>query len=67
MIERMANHKSALKKARTDQKRRLRNRNHRAKLRTALKGLRAAVAEGDAETARGLLQPTISLIGLSET
>jgi small subunit ribosomal protein S20 len=63
----MANHKSALKKARTDEKRRLRNRNHRAKLRTALKGLRAAVDAGDAEGARNLLQPTLSLIDHSAT
>ena len=42
----MANHKSALKKARQDRVRRARNRAGRSKLRTALKNYRAGLVHG---------------------
>ncbi|MDH3628699.1 MAG: 30S ribosomal protein S20 [Acidobacteriota bacterium] len=58
----MANHKSALKEHRRNRARRELNRWHRARLRSAVKKLRGAVAEGDAETARGLLTGTLSLL-----
>ncbi len=58
----MANHKSALKEHRQSLRRRLRNRDHRTKMRTAVKKLRAAIAAGDAETARGLLPATLALV-----
>jgi small subunit ribosomal protein S20 len=58
----MATHKSALKEHRRAQARRLRHRHHRARLRTAVKRFRAAVSEGDVDTARGLLSDTISLV-----
>ena len=58
----MANHKSATKEHRQSVARRQRNRFKRARLRTAIKKFRAAVAEGDVERARGLLPETISLL-----
>jgi small subunit ribosomal protein S20 len=58
----MANHKSALKKARQDEERRLRNRGHRSRLRSALKRMRASIDEGNLEAARSLLPATVSLI-----
>lgn len=58
----MANHKSAIKQHRQDLKRRERNRFHRARLRTALKRCRKAIADGDAETAKGMLGTTLSML-----
>lgn len=58
----MANHKSALKKARQDDKRRQRNRSHRARLRTSIKNFRKALEAGDRDAAAALLGPTLSLL-----
>ena len=58
----MANHKSALKQYRQSAKRRLRNRTHRSRMRTAVKKFRLALGAGDAETASGLLLPTLALV-----
>ena len=58
----MANHRSAAKKARQDVRRRLRNRFWRSRMRTQIKKLRAALAEGDGERARALLPETLGLI-----
>lgn len=58
----MANHKSAIKEHRQSEDRRLRNRAHRSRLRRAVKTFRKAIADGDAETARGLLNETLSMI-----
>lgn len=58
----MANNKSALKRIRQDEKRETRNRAARSRMRTAVKKLRSAVADGDAETARGLLGETIAVV-----
>jgi len=58
----MANHKSAAKQARRNETRRLRNRFWRSRMRTQIKKLRKALAAGDADTARGLLDPTLGLI-----
>ena len=57
----MPNHKSAEKRMRQNEKRRLVNRNNRGRLRTGIKKLRAAL-EGDAGTLQTLLPETISLI-----
>ena len=51
----MANHKSAAKQARQNEKRRLRNRWWRARLRTAIKNFRTAVDSGETDKAEGLL------------
>lgn len=48
----MANHKSALKRARQNEKRRARNRHHRSTLRTAIKKFRTLLAGKDAEAAQ---------------
>jgi small subunit ribosomal protein S20 len=58
----MANHKSALKEHRQAVARRQRNRFKRARLRTAIKQFREAVAAGDLDRARGMLPETISLL-----
>jgi len=61
----MANHASALKRNRQNQKRRLLNRMNRQKLRTQVRKLQNAISEGNAEEARQLLPPTYSLIDKS--
>ena len=58
----MANHKSAVKEHRQSLARRDRNRNHRSRMRTAVKKFRLAVAAGDAELAKSLLPATLSLL-----
>ena len=58
----MANHKSAIKRARQDAKRNITNRRNRSRLRTAIKALRAAIDSGDPEAAKALLPQTISVI-----
>lgn len=58
----MANHKSAEKRVRQNEKRRRINRANRSKVRTQIKKLRAALAHHDKEQGAALLKPTISLI-----
>ncbi|MEW6361832.1 MAG: 30S ribosomal protein S20 [Pyrinomonadaceae bacterium] len=58
----MANHKSAEKRVRQNEKRRKINRANRSKVRTQIKKLRAAIAHHDKEQGTALLNPTISLI-----
>lgn len=58
----MANHKSAEKRIRQTEKRRQRNRHKITRMRSAIKNLRAAVAEGDQKAAQELLQPTLSIV-----
>jgi small subunit ribosomal protein S20 len=61
----MANHKSALKRARQNEIQRGRNRAGRTRLRTEIKRFRTAVEKGEIETARGLLSSTLSVIDRS--
>ncbi len=61
----MASHKSALKKYRQDEKRRVCNRQHLSRLRTQIKKFRKAVASGDGKAAKELLPETLSLIDRS--
>jgi small subunit ribosomal protein S20 len=61
----MANHKSAKKRMRQTDRRNEVNRKNRARLRTAIKDLRAALSSGDGASVRGLLPKTISLIDKS--
>jgi len=61
----MANHKSAIKRARQDVRRNIVNRRNRGRLRTAVKALRAAIASGNPEAAQSLLPSTISIIDKS--
>ena len=58
----MPNHKSAEKRMRQNEKRRLVNRGNRGKLRTGIKKLLAALEGGDAGAAKALLPQTVSLI-----
>ena len=61
----MPNHKSAIKRVRQNEKRNLINRGHRARLRTAIKKLRSAIAAHDGATAQQLLSDTVSRIDKS--
>jgi small subunit ribosomal protein S20 len=58
----MASHKSALKKHRQDEKRRVRNRQHASRLRTQIKKFRKVLASGNEKAAQELLPETLSLI-----
>ncbi len=58
----MPNHKSAEKRMRQNEKRRLINRSNRSSLRTSIKKLRAALAGGDSNELQTLLPETISNI-----
>jgi len=57
----MPNHKSAEKRVRQNERRRLVNRSNRTRLRSSIKDLRGAL-NGDAKQAVGLLPKTISEI-----
>ena len=58
----MPNHKSAEKRVRQNERRRLVNRSNRAKLRTSVKNLRSALKGGDASKVGALLPQTVSEI-----
>lgn len=58
----MANHKSAEKRVRQNEKRNAINRSNRSKLRTQVKKLRSAVASSDKALSTELLNPTVSTI-----
>ena len=58
----MANHKSALKRVRQNEKRKEINRSNRSKLRTSIKKLRVAVAGQDKTVSSELLLSSVSLI-----
>jgi small subunit ribosomal protein S20 len=58
----MANHFSALKRARQSEKRTARNRANRSRLRTALRDLREALAKGDKQAAEQTYRQTASAL-----
>ena len=58
----MANHKSALKRARQNEVRRVRNKSYKTSTKKAIKEVRAAVANGSAEEARERLTKAVSII-----
>jgi small subunit ribosomal protein S20 len=58
----VARHASALKQGRQSIKRRARNRQNLSQLKTQVKKLRAAIAGGDAKTAKSLLSDTVGQI-----
>ena len=58
----MQRHASAQKQMRQSQKRRARNRQNLSQLKTQVKKLRAAIAEGNAKTAESLLSSTVGQI-----
>ena len=58
----MANHKSAAKRSRQAQDRRLRNRMNKSKMKTAITKLDAAVAAGSGEEVQEALRKAISVV-----
>jgi len=58
----MANHKSAEKRIRQTERRNEVNRRNRSRLRTQVKALRTAIADGDQGQAQTALKETVSLI-----
>jgi len=58
----MANHFSALKRARQTEKRTVRNRANTSRLRTALRQLRESLAKGDKQTAEQIFRQTVSAL-----
>ena len=54
--------KSGLKRRRQDEVRRVRNRAVRTRVRNAVKGLNAAIVEGDAALVQQLLPQTVSIL-----
>lgn len=58
----MANHVSALKRARQTEKRSERNRANTSRLRNALRGLREAISAGDLKAAQAKFSETASAI-----
>jgi len=58
----MPNHKSAEKRVRQSERRRLTNRGNRAKLRTSIKKLRSALADSEAKEINSQLPLTVSEI-----
>jgi small subunit ribosomal protein S20 len=63
----MANIKSAMKRIRTSEKRRIRNAAVRSTVRTSLKGARAAIEGGQADGARETLHRTIQILDKAVT
>jgi small subunit ribosomal protein S20 len=61
----MANHVSALKRYRQNQRRRLINQMNRHRLKTQLKRLRAAITSGKVDDAKALLPQTFGMIDRS--
>jgi len=58
----MANHFSALKRARQTERRTVRNRSNASRLRTALRELRETIAKGDKPAAQQLYRSTVSVL-----
>ncbi len=63
----MANTRSALKRMRQSEKRRLRNAAVRSSVRTAVKSVRAALGDGTSDAARANLARTIRLLDKAVT
>jgi small subunit ribosomal protein S20 len=63
--ERMPNHKSAEKRVRQSEKRRVINRGHKSKVRTYIKKLHAALDSGKNEDVQTVLPEVISVIDKS--
>lgn len=63
----MANHKSAEKRHRQSKVRNARNTHIRSTMRSYVKKVRIAIAEGDAETAKSLLEKAVPYIDKAAT
>lgn len=58
----MANHASALKRARQNEKRNARNKAYRTRVRSVVKQVRLAIADGNAEAAEAALKVAVPII-----
>ena len=58
----MANHKSAIKRAKQSEVRRIRNRTRKTRMKNVIKGVEEAVASGSREDAMQRLQEAIAVI-----
>lgn len=58
----MANHKSALKRARQNEGRRIRNKSYKTRVKKAVKEVRTAVANNSADQAKESLAKAVSII-----
>jgi len=58
----LANHKSALKRIRSNERKRLQNRQWRTRARTAIKKARALIAAGELEQARLATQEAVRVL-----
>jgi small subunit ribosomal protein S20 len=58
----LANHKSALKRARQAESHRLRNLAHKTKAKSAVKGIKALLADKKIDEAKGALNRTVSIL-----
>ena len=58
----MATHKSAMKRARQNEVRRLSNKNYKTRSKNVIKEVRTAVAENSADQARETLKKAVSVI-----
>ena len=63
----MPNHRSALKRLRQSEKRRLRNRAAKSAIKTAIKKVRTAIDKGKAEEAKALLGAAVRLLDRAVT
>lgn len=61
----MANHKSAMKRARQNEKRRIRNREERSKMKTVVKKVETAITQTDSETAGSHIQAALRTLDKS--
>ena len=58
----MANHKSALKRAKQDEFKRIRNKSYKTRVKKAIKEVRTAVSNNSAEQSRQSLVKAVSII-----
>lgn len=58
----MANHKSAVKRAKQNEQRRMRNRARKSRMKTAIKAFEEAVAGNNPELAQAKLREAVSII-----
>lgn len=63
----MANHRSALKRHRQSEKKRIRNTAIKSSIKTAVKKVRASISEGNAAEAKASLAPTCILLDRAVT
>jgi len=61
----MANHESAVKKHRQDEKKRMINRINRSKMKNKIKALKRKVSEGQRDEAAKMLPETVAIIDMT--